>query len=235
MIKEVDIKLSKLKKVKIPEELTKICLKWAKGDTHHGEFDKKGIKRMILGSWQLRRFLKIKKGKNVLEVGPFFNPQITPTTNPTNPIVWWENEREVINYLTKKYGERYRPIYVDLNRLRQSLNKLEKDTQDKLITQIKKSKDIKFDIVIASQVLNYVNFRNFLYIIKRFIKKNGIIYINNVANYGLPKFFSPNGPKTNDELLEAIEEHGFKIIKIVKLPKPRPKDNYRIIVIAKVK
>ena len=59
---------------------------WRLADNPFGrEFDFEGRKRMILGSAKLLPYLSnIKKesGKSILEIGPFFNPLVTPETFP---------------------------------------------------------------------------------------------------------------------------------------------------------
>jgi len=229
------MKLTKAAKVKIPEEIVEACLKWARGDAHNGEFDRKAIERMIHGSWQLRKFLKIGKNDKVLEVGPFFNPQITPENGKTRKIVYWENEQDVIEFLAGKYGENYRPMYVDLNKLDQNLRRLEEETWKKLAKLVGKEQDGYFDVVIASQVFNYIHFENFLYFIRNFLKPGGLLYINNVANYGLPKYFSRHRPESNRAVLKEVEEQGFEVLRAYKLPRPKAGRSHRLIVVAKRK
>jgi hypothetical protein len=86
--REEKLKLTKQSNIDIPHEIVDACLKWAAGNSYGGEFDRKAVERMICGSWQLKRFLKLGKEKKILEVGPFFNPQVNPKSNPGNAIVY---------------------------------------------------------------------------------------------------------------------------------------------------
>ncbi len=205
---------------------------------HGGDFDIEARKRMITGSQMLSPFLKKYRknmGNIILEVGPFFNPLVTPEEFPNSQIFYWENDYHVLKYHNNKYKkDSVYPIFCDLNQIEgNSFLKLKLETQ-KAFKKLHLKK-ISFDSVVVSHVLNYIDYKLFLMVLKEFIKKDGLIFINNVVDYGLPAFFSDRRPKSIPEILKTIREIGYKIIEKETFDSPDKKHqkNKRLILVAK--
>jgi hypothetical protein len=208
---------------------------WRLEDNPHGkEFDLEARKRMLSGSNKLEPFIqkyKDKMGQEILEIGPFFNPLITSEKFPNASICYWENDYHVLGYhLKESIGKPVHPIFCDLNLIEgDSFLKLKLETQ-------KLFKDgIQFDSIVISHVFNYVDYKMLLMVLKDFIKKGGLIFINNVVDYGLPAFFSDKRPKSIESTIETIEQTGYKIIEkdIQDSPYKEHQKNQRLIVVAK--
>jgi len=212
---------------------------WPLQNNPHGhEFNIEARKRMLAGSRMLLPFLKKEKenmGNAILEVGPFFNRLIVPSDFPTSQIFYWENDYHVLKHLKKMFKEeKVFPIYCDLNKIEgNSLLKLKLETQ-KYFKALKMNK-IAFDSVVVSHVFNYIDYKLFLLVLKEFIKKDGLIFINNVTEYGLPAFFSEKRPRNIQETIKTIKETGYRIIekKNFESPNKKHQKNKRLIVVAK--
>src|SRR3989344_5704089 len=177
-------------------------------------------------------------GKTILEVGPFFNPLVTPRKFFNKNIFYWEYDKYAIDWLLKKNkGKKVFPIYCD------DLNNLKEDSFLKLKIKTKKYfnkyglKKVEFDYVIISQVFNYIDYKTFLINLKNFLKKDGLIFINNVVNYGYGahEFFSEKRPKSIPETLRTIKETEYEIIekKVYESKNKKHQKNKRLIVVAK--
>ena len=204
-------------------------------------FDSSAKKRMIKGSQILNPILKEYNqdiGKTILEAGPFFNPLVTPRKFFNKNIFYWEYDKYAIDWLLKKNkGKKVFPIYCD------DLNNLKEDSFLKLKIKTKKYfnkyglKKVEFDSVIISQVFNYIDYKTFLINLKNFLKKDGLIFINNVVNYGYGahEFFSEKRPKSIPETLRTIKETEYEIIekKVYESKNKKHQKNKRLIVVAK--
>jgi hypothetical protein len=201
------------------------------------EFDLAARKRMLAGSNVLYPFFnRYKKdmGNYILEVGPFFSPLVTPKEFPKAKIFYWENDYHVLGYLNKIFGKKVQTIFCDLNKIEgNSLLKLKLETK-KCFKEAHSSK-ISFDSVIISHVLNYVDYRLFLMVLKDFIKTDGLIFINNVTNYGLPVFFSDKRPRGIPETIRVVKETGYNVLekKIFESPNKRYQKNKRLVLVAR--
>jgi len=209
-----------------------------KNNPYGKNFDFEARKRMVTGSKMLLTFINKYKGNLgsvILEVGPFFNPLITPKNFPKTKIFYWENDYNVIRYLKNIYQKKeIYPIFSDLNKIEgNSFLKLKLETQ-KDFRSFKTNK-ISFDSVIISHVFNYIDYRLFLMTLKEFIKKDGLIFINNVVDYGLPTFFSERRPKSIQETIKILKETGYNIVEkeILESPNKKYQKNKRLIIVAK--
>jgi len=206
---------------------------WPLDNNPHGEdFDLAARKRMLAGSKVLLPFLKKHKnhiGNIILEVGPFFNPLITPEEFPKAKIFFWENDNYVLKHFNNIYSQKtVYPIFCNLNKIDEnSLLKLELKT----IKHFNKLglKKISFDSIIISQVFNFIDYKSLLIKLKKFIKKDGLIFINNRIDYGLPKLFSEKNPKNINEIIKIIKKTGYEIIE------KKIQKNNRLILVAKNK
>ncbi|MFA6474563.1 MAG: hypothetical protein WCV85_06890, partial [Patescibacteria group bacterium] len=118
----------------------------------------------------------------------------------------------VLDWLRRHYaGQSVHAVFCDLNTIKgQSLLTLKNETQ-RYFKKNRKGK-IRFDAVIASHVLNYIDYKLFLLVMKEFLKKNGLLIVNNVQDYGLPTFFSDNRPKDIDETLTILKQTGYVVV-----------------------
>lgn len=211
---------------------------WPIGENPHGEdFDLPGRKRMVLGSIMLLPLLRKYKremGRVILEVGPFFNPLVTPKEFPHATIFYWENDHHVFRYLKNRYPEKTCPIFCDLNKIEgNSLLQLKLDTQQ--CCKRENLKKIAFDSVVISHVFNYIDYKMFLLVVKEFLKKDGLIFINNVVNYGLPAFFSERRPTSIGNTIRAVKETGYTILhkKICESSDAMHQKNKRLLIVAR--
>jgi len=201
------------------------------------EFDLEARKRMVNGSQLLKPFIKkyeSRLGKVVLEVGPFFNPLIIARELKNKTVFYWENDRHVLKWLGNNFnGHNSFPIYCDLNKIEgNSILKLKMETEKYFKKQ--KLNKVEFDSIISSHVFNYIDYKLFLMIIKDFLKKQGLLFINNVVDYGLSMFFSDKRPVSISATLKTLEETGYKILekKIFESPDKKHQKNKRLIVVA---
>lgn len=212
---------------------------WPLDNNPHGEeFDLPARQRMLAGSQMLFPFLKKHKrnmGNVILEVGPFFRPLITPKEFPKAKIFFWENDYHVLKHIKNNYPEKnVYPIFCDLNTIEgNSFLKLKLETK-KQFTKFGLKK-VSFDSVAICHVFNYIDYKLFLIVLKEFIKKGGLIFINNVIGYGLPAFFSERRPKSIPETIRTVKETGYDIIekKIFESPDKIHQKNKRLILVAK--
>ena len=207
-----------------------------KKNLHGEEFDLEARKRMIAGSQMLLPLVKkynSKLGKNILEIGPFFNPLITPEEFPNKNIFYWENDQNVLKWLSKKYKNSV-PIYCDLNKIEgTSLLKIKLETEKEF--ERFKEKNTKFDSIIISHVFNYIDYKLLLIVLKDFLKKGGLLFINNVLEYGLPNLFSQKRPKNNEEIIQTLEKTGYNILdkKIIPSVNKKHQKEDRLVLVAK--
>ena len=212
---------------------------WPLENNPYGDdFDLEARKRMVKGSKMLLPLIKKYKenlGNVILEIGPFFNPLITPKDFSKKKIFYWENDYNVIRYLKNIYQKKeIYPIFSDLNKIEgNSFLKLKLESQ-KNFKSFKTNK-ISFDSVIISHVFNYIDYRLFLMTLKEFIKKDGLIFINNVIDYGLPTFFSEKRPKSIQETIKILKETGYTTIEkqIIDSSNKKHQKNKRLIIVAK--
>jgi len=212
---------------------------WSLNDNPYGEgFDTQARQRMIDGSLELMLYVgkyKDKLGKNILEVGPFFNPLITSKKFPDKNIFYWENDRYVIDNLKKEFPETF-PVYCDLNKIEgDSLSKLKNETL-KAFNKTNQKK-IKFDSVIISHVFNYIDYVLFMTILKDLMSKDALLFINNVVDYGLEDLYSKQRPRSIRETIESVEKVGFEVLdkKEIETTDKKFQKNNRLILVAKQK
>jgi hypothetical protein len=199
---------------------------WDLKDNPFGkDFNLAARKRMVAGGKLL--YLLIKKykarlGNKVLEVGPFFDPLISTKLFKYKKIYYLDNDPFVLSYLKKKYKKAYLiPYNIDL---------IGKRGKNKL------NVNGKFDSIIISQVFNYINCELLLKILKRLLKRGGYIFINNVANYGIPALFSEKRPKSLEETIKTIKAEKFKIVerRVIKSKNRNVKKDDRLLLVVKI-
>lgn len=174
-----------------------------------GEFDIEARSRMIKGGRLLLPMLAnhIHGGK-VLEMGPFLNPLVTPYRFKGSKINYFDNDKGALQFLRDTYGD-------DVNLLEGDLRRLADSDQ---------ARQVQPDYMVASQVINYLNYREFLSTVRDLLRADGLLFLNNVPNYGIPEFFSSEGarPTNNREIMEIIQQLGFEIVEHVLIPPTDP-------------
>ena len=213
---------------------------WKKKKNQHGsEFDKQARKRMISGSETLLPTLykyKAQIGNSILEIGPFFNPLVEEKNFPKKNICYWENDNHVIEWLKRrnKNNHKIKPIYCDLNEIDGESQMQLKHETEQYFSEIG-NKEKYFDAVIISQVFNYVDYKMLMLILRNFVNKGGLIFVNNVVDYGLPQFFSKKRPSSIEQTIDTIRETGYEIIEkhILESPYPEAQESDRLILVAR--
>ncbi|WP_373543941.1 hypothetical protein [Chamaesiphon sp.] len=175
---------------------------------HGNEFDALARDRMVSGGLELTKYIYkylLDTDNSILEVGPFFNP-ITKEVGSINGkfVTYWENDIHAIQWLKSQ------KFLFDFTVEECDLNNIDRDKNSKVVNL--------FNVVIVSQVFNYINYSHFLKLIRDRIHRNGLIFINNVVDYGLPKFFSDERPKSIEETVSLIKMLGFEVIEYEVIP-----------------
>lgn len=67
------------------------------------------------------------------------------------------------------------------------------------------------DLILASDILNYVDYQEVIRTYKKYLKKGGRIVIYNKPNYGYTNLFSENRVKSNNDLVQFLIQNGFEI------------------------
>lgn len=200
---------------------------WALKDNQHGhEFDEAARDRMVQGGAALVPYLDQflgAIGSAILEIGPFFNPltRFIEEQLSYKTITFWENDTNVIQWLgAADFAFSHTVENVDINAL------------NRTPTVAQKSQTL-YDSVIASQIFNYIDYQAFLSVLNQQIVMRGLIFINNVVDYGIPAYFSSKRPKSIRETLEQIEIAGFDVIDYDILPTvyPEHQPENRLIVV----
>ena len=71
---------------------------------------------------------------------------------------------------------------------------------------------IVFDSAVISHVMNYIDYKLLLFVLTEFVRNDGLVFINNVVDYGLPEFFSDSRPKGIPEMIKSVKEFGYSVV-----------------------
>lgn len=188
---------------------------WPLAENPYGrDFDVDARIRMVQGSRMLLPLLekyRTQMGLVVLEAGPFFEPLVIPDSRRT--VIYVDNDSHVVQYLKAKYRGVH-SLLGDFNRGE------EKEIVTKISTALQQTNS-RVDVVVASQLLNYVNYRTFFNFVGTVLRPEGLFFINHSTDYGLPAYFSAKRPKSNDELLVTMKEK-FQIVEKIEIPSTHP-------------
>ncbi|MFQ5647854.1 MAG: hypothetical protein ACE5FW_01335 [Candidatus Aenigmatarchaeota archaeon] len=167
-----------------------------------------------------------KMSNPVLEVGPFFTPLIKPG-HEDKDIFYLDNDRHVVKYLRENFPTAD-VVHFDLNLL------AKKGRCKRFQRRISKlTENRKFGSVIASHLLNYIDYRALFSTSQELIEPEGLFFINNVIDYGIPPLFHPKRPKSDGEIKGELEGCGFKILEEMHVPGKYPKtQNERLVLVA---
>lgn len=202
----------------------------------NGEFDEAARERMIQGGRLLLRYIeayKLKLGNYILEIGPFFNPLVNKDMlAPDQRLAYWENDLHALRWLKETHlCNQVFPVACDIK----DIGKIEFQFSSCPIFVESNNLKVysgKFDAVIMSQIINYIDYSAFIAQLRKFIKPGGLLFINNVVNYGIPEFFSAERPKSRAEIMQTLEENEFKILDTELLAPPRQGDDERLLLVA---
>jgi len=196
-------------------------LNWAgweiESNIHGKEFDLSARIRMIEGGQKLKPYIlkhiSLEKNLNILEIGPFFNPLIQPIEFTSSNIYYLEGDENALKWLKRRVCSMASANQTSIA-ISSNLNSCHKPDFWKSIKNTINpyninSGKLNFDVIVVSQVLNYVDYRQLLKGISKNISSKGKLFINNVTDYGLPKFFSDKRPKSNKELIQTVSDIGF--------------------------
>jgi len=189
---------------------------WPLDDNQYGnDFDEHARVRMVLGGKSLIPYIiKYKDilGGHLLEIGPFFNPilvsdEIERAYSKEKNVTFLENDRHALRWLSHTYKANIFDIDIKDNGFRDLLMK---------DIQVMANRDLdfkkKFDVILISQVLNYIDYSFLLECIFPILHNNGLLFINNVIDYGIPLLFSGKRPGSNQELRDTALKQGFLIV-----------------------
>lgn len=202
----------------------------------NGEFDEAARERMIKGGRLLLKYLeeyRLRLGDYLLEIGPFYNPLLSrEALEPHQRLAYWENDLHALKWLKETHlCNQVFPVPCDIK----DIGKIEfQFSSCPIFVEANNLKVYsgKFDSIVLSQVFNYINYKEFIVQIRRFINPGGLLFINNVVDYGIPEFFSPERPKSRDEMIQTLEKNEFKILDTDLQPSPRPGDDKRLLLVA---
>lgn len=207
-------------------------------DSHsfNGEFDEAARERMIKGGRLLLKYIdeyKLRLGNYIVEIGPFFNPLLNRNKlKPQQRLAYWENDPHALRWLKETHlCKQIFPVACDINEISTI------EFQFSSCPIFIEAEELKvytgrYDSIIMSQIFNYINYKDFISQIRKFINPGGLLFINNVIDYGIPAFFSEGRPGSSEEIIQTLEENDFKILEKDLLPPPRPGDDKRLLLVA---
>ena len=203
----------------------------------NGEFDEAARERMINGGKCLLKYIhsyKEKLGNYILEIGPFFNPLVTgDLLEPNQRLTYWENDLYALSMLKEKHlSNQIFPVVCDIN----EIGKVEFQFSSYPVfveSQHLKVYSGRHDSIVMSQFFNYIDYKEFISQIRRFLNPGGLVFINNVVDYGIPEFFSAERPKSIEDTIQILKANDFEILEKDVLPPPRPNDDNRLLLVAK--
>ena len=172
------------------------------------EFDLDARIRMVQGSRKLLPLInkyESQVGSTMIEAGPFFEPLLTPDTFPGKSIIYVDNDHFVADYLAARFP--------DAHIISHDFKNPFLELQDKIKKVLKIAQRPLIGSLVASHLLNYIDFQNFILTSRELLFEGGLLFINNSIDYGLPSFFSSQRPRNNAEIIEALVRFGFDIVK----------------------
>jgi len=207
----------------IVEDKEKIVVEWpgwSLSDNKYGaEFDKEARIRMVIGSRKLIPYiLKYRHGlgDSLLEIGPFFNPLLRFSglrefLAEDASVTFLENDPNAVAWLRRNHPCRI--LEIDMNSA-----SFTDDLQTKLASETPGYAN-SFNTIIISQVLNYIDHSLLFRSLFQVLRPGGLLFINNVINYGIPPLFSPKRPRSNKEIIKTAMETGYTVLERNTIPK----------------
>jgi len=199
---------------------------WPLSENKYGhEFDEPARLRMIAGGKVLIRYIKkhlpLMTGP-VLEVGPFFNPllldeEVRGAFESEDQFYFLENDEFAVDWINNRTGSG-KVLDLDMNH-----SSFDKAFYEAVFTNEARVKPF-FNSILISQVLNYVNYEKILSIFYPVLRSKGMLFINNVINFGIPQLFSDKRPRSNNEIVETALKIGYAIDTFELVPKQFEKE-----------
>lgn len=192
---------------------------WSVENNPYGlEFDAAARARMIAASALIEPILaRYLPAKRAVEIGPLFNPHITPANNPGERI-YIEKDDHAARWL-RQYGI---SIRFDLASLpdHAALN----------YTIAPHS----VDLIVVSHVLNYVDYTRCIDYCAEVLRPGGHLIISNITNHGAPDHFSKKRPKRMSDIIGyARQKHDIVERHIFPSEEPRHQTNKTLIMVAR--
>lgn len=169
--------------------------------TNYGEyFDVVAKERMASGCRMLEPWIHNRTDQmkgNCIEFGPFLNPLLEPENLPHSRITFVDGDSTVTRRLREKFYDR------------KSVNSVCINLNSPLSLAVKF--DGKFNTIVASQILNYIDYRKFFEEVTSIAENNALLFLNNVIDYGIPELFSNARPKNDQEIFDTLKYLGWAI------------------------
>jgi hypothetical protein len=151
-------------------------------------------------------------GRAVLELGPNKHPLMTPESHD-GLIVYVEVSEPCIEFLQRTF-ERAVTVRFDLNEAWSGgTNRFAEAVAAALGPDA-----VPFDVVIVSQILNYVDFRRVLEACGQMVSPGALVFVNNIMNHGLVSHLHEHRPQSLRDLVDVATELGFETIETVSEP-----------------
>ena len=197
------------------------------------EFDDAAKGRMISGCRMLAPWLDETlsvAGRTCIEFGPFRNPLLEPKRMPGASITYVDGDAQVIAELREMHRSNpsIKTFCADLNSpIPLSVRLLASEHQGPAVP-------LKFDVLVASQIINYIDYGKFLEEITKLASRDAFLFLNNVIDYGIPELFSKHRPKSDCEVIATLKRLGWTIERQVSVPSQFvQKEQPRLLVMAK--
>lgn len=196
------------------------------------EFDEAARIRMIIGGKRMIPFVikyQHRLSANILEIGPFFNPlsisrELCQVIPKDSNVFYIENDPFAIAWLRSTFAAGVFDLDMNASGFGEAF-------QESMFKETG-SRQVSLGAVIISQVLNYVDFRHLFGLVYSWLIPGGLLFVNNVTNYGIPPLFSDKRPQSNEELLEGSLGKGFSLVEKAIMPRYFRKEvNDRIILV----
>lgn len=220
------------------EQIAQLNLEWPgwplSNNPFGDEFDAAARVRMIANGRRLAPYIlghKARLGPSWLEIGPFFNPlsllpELGPLHGAGDSLMFLENDPHAVAWLREKH----QATVLALNMNDAAFFEAFKSA----VFERTGSPFPTFDVLLISQVLNYVDFRKLLSQLYPCSKPGALVFINDAPDYGIPQLFSASRPANNDEIVAAVSSAGFSIVEKAYVPNLDRRGNVeRLIVVAR--
>jgi hypothetical protein len=179
------------------------------------DFDESARIRMIAGGRSLIPYLVRYKdvlGKHLLEIGPFFNPllvceDLEKVLSKETVVTFLENDPHALRWLSHRCKANIFDIDIKDIAFRDLLM-----SNIQLMALRTPGFKKRFDVILISQVLNYVDYCSLLEYLYPILHDSGLLFINNVIDYGIPLLFSEKRPGSNRELRDTVLGYGFRVV-----------------------
>ncbi|MGE0616600.1 MAG: hypothetical protein AB7P04_13275 [Bacteriovoracia bacterium] len=157
-----------------------------------------------------------------VEFGPYLNPILAPTRFPAAEITFVDGDGTALRVLQDRFAVALPPVrFVQFDLSGPTAQLLERLPK-------------RFNAVVVSQVLNYLDFHRFLTTLHHVSNTNAYLFINNVIDFGIPERFSSNRPRDDREILATLPRFGWEIVEYQLVPSTSDRhQSPRLLLVAK--